>query len=466
MKKRRFLALASALLLGLNGTGCSSAAGESAASVQSVAMLMGVDLTGTSQYSGIVEAKATVKVQKDSSKTVDEVYVQAGDMVQAGDLLFTYDTDALELSVETAELEVEQLQNSITNYETQIAALEKEKKKASSSDQLSYTLQIQETELNKSEAEYNLKTKQAELERLKDGMGETEVYAEVSGLVQSVADDSSSEYAYSYDDYGSGSGDAFITIMETGTYRIRGTVSEENIYSLYEGMEITAVSRTDSTQTWTGTIESIDTGTTADDSESDYYYDSSSSDSRSAKYTFYVALDSSDGLLIGQHVYLKAGGDESGDEIVLPAGYLVLEGEDASVWAADSNSQLELRSVTLGDYDAGADTYVITDGLTLEDYIAYPDSSLTVGMAVTEYDDGTFETVVSDDSADVEYGEDEYEEGGYDEDYVEYDEDYDEDYDEYDEDYAEYDEDYAEDYDGDYTEDDAGEDVTVAVEEG
>ncbi|MCC8181369.1 MAG: efflux RND transporter periplasmic adaptor subunit [Clostridiales bacterium] len=446
MKKRRFLAIASALLVGLSVTGCSSAAGESAASVQSVAMLMGVDLTGTSQYSGIVEAKATVKVQKDSNKTVEKTYVQAGDTVQAGDLLFSYDTDALELSVEMAELEVEQLQNSITNYETQIASLEKEKKKASSSEQLSYTLQIQETELNKSEAEYNLKTKQAELERLKDSMDETEVYAEVSGLVQSVADDSSGEYAYSY--YDSGSSDAYITIMETGTYRIKGTVSEEKIYSLYEGMEITAVSRTDDSQTWSGVIESIDTSTTADDSESDNYYDSSSSDSRSAKYTFYVTLDSSDGLLIGQHVYLKAGGDESGDEIVLPAGYLVLEGENASVWAADSNSQLELRSVTLGDYDAEADTYVIADGLTLEDYIAWPDSSLTVGMAVTEYDDGTFETVVSDDSANTEYEEGEYEEGEYDEDYAEYDENYGEDYDE--------------DYDEDYTE----EDVTVVVEEG
>ncbi|MCD8384749.1 MAG: efflux RND transporter periplasmic adaptor subunit [Clostridiales bacterium] len=454
MKKRRFLALASALLMGLSVTGCSAAAGESTASVQSVAMLMGVDLTGTSQYGGIVEAKATVKVQKDSSKTVDEVYVQAGDMVQAGDLLFTYDTDALELSVETAELEVEQLQNSITNYETQITALEKEKKKASSSEQLSYTLQIQETELNKSEAEYNLKTKQAELERLKDGMDETEVYAEVSGLVQSVADDSTSEYAYAYSYDDSGSSDAFITIMETGTYRIKGTVSEENIYSLYEGMEITAVSRTDSSQTWTGAIESIDTGVTADEDESDYYYDSSDSDSRSAKYTFYVALESSDGLLIGQHVYLKAGGDESGDEIVLPAGYLVLEGEDASVWAADSSSRLELRSVTLGDYDAEADTYVITGGLTLEDYIAYPDSSLAVGMAVTEYDDGTFETVGSDDSAE---GED-YE------DYAEYDEDYAE----YEEDYAEYDEDEYEEgeYDEDYTGDDVDEDFAVAVEEG
>ncbi|MCD8381926.1 MAG: efflux RND transporter periplasmic adaptor subunit [Clostridiales bacterium] len=418
MKKRRYLALASALLLGLSMTGCASSAGESSASVQSVAMLMGVDITGTDLYSGVVEAKATVKVQKDSNKTVEEVYVQAGDMVQAGDLLFSYDTDALELSVETAELEVEQLQNSIANYETQIAALEKDKKKASSSEQLSYTLQIQETELNKSEAEYNLKTKQAELERLKSSMGETEVYAEVSGLVQSVASDSSSEYAYAYS-YDDSSGDAYITIMETGTYRIKGTVSEENIYNLYEGMEITAVSRTDDTQTWTGVIESIDTGTTADGDESDSYYDSSSSDSRSARYSFYVALDSSDGLLIGQHVYLKAGDSESGDEIVLPAGYLVLDGENASVWAADSNSQLELRAVTLGDYDAAADTYVVTDGLTLEDYIAWPDSSLTVGMAVTEYDDGTFETVEDDGSAGDEYEEDAYEEDEYDEAYAE-----------------------------------------------
>lgn len=340
MKHKQYLTLFLALMLGLSLTGCASSSSDETASVQSVAMLMGVDLSGVSQYSGTAEAKATIKVEKDSSKTVGECYVQAGDLVQVGDPLFSYDTDALELTVASAELEVEQLQNSIVNYETQITALEKEKKSASSSDKLSYTLQIQEAELNKSEAEYNLKQKEAELQRLKDSMDETEVCSEVSGVVQSVNDTDSSSSGY-YGD--SGSDNSYITIMETGTYRIKGLASEESIYSLYEGMEMTAYSRTDSAQTWHGVIESINTSSTEEDNNSNNYYDGSGGQS-SAKYSFYVALDSSDGLLIGQHVYLKAGnGEDESGAIRLPSGYLVLDGDSASVWAASSKDTLELR---------------------------------------------------------------------------------------------------------------------------
>ncbi|MGM9538783.1 MAG: efflux RND transporter periplasmic adaptor subunit [Candidatus Onthomonas sp.] len=417
MKMKRYLALAMALLLSLSLASCASSGEEGSASVQSVAMLMGVDLAGNSQYGGVVEAKATVKVNKDDNKTVDECFVEVGDEVQEGDPLFTYDTDALELTVSSAELEVEQIQNSIVSYENQIKELEKEKKKASSSDKLSYTLQIQEAELNKAEAEYNLKQKQAELARLKETMDETEVTAPVSGIIQAVNSEGSSNNDY----YGYSSTDnSYITIMETGTYRIKGTVGEEAARSLYAGMEVTACSRTDSTQTWHGVIESVNTSAAEEQNQdSGYYYDGSNGQS-SAKYAFYVTLDNSDGLLIGQHVYLKVGEDAAEAEsegIYLPSGYLVdLLDSGASVWADNGKGKLELRKVTLGAYSEELDEYEITDGLTLEDYIAYPDDTLKEGMSVVKYDDssftGTDDGEYYEDGAYVDGGE-YYENGAY-----------------------------------------------------
>ena len=257
MKHNRILALALALTMALSLvlTGCSGGNDESSAAVQSVAMLMGVDVSGSNQFGGVVEPRATVKVRKDANKQVAECYVEVGDEVHAGDKLFAYDTDALELTVTSAELEVEQIRNSITNYETQIKALEKEKKKASSSDQLSYTLQIQEAELNKSEAEYNLQKKEVELQQLKDSVEETEVLSEVDGVIKAISQDNSGG-----DSYGSNgsSDDAYITIMETGTYRIKGTVSEESARSLHQGMEVTAYSRLDSSLTWHGYIDTVE----------------------------------------------------------------------------------------------------------------------------------------------------------------------------------------------------------------
>ena len=37
------------------------------------------------------------------------------------------------------------------------------------------------------------------------------------------------------------------------------------------------------------------------------------------------------------------------------------------------------------------DTYVVTDGLTADDYIAFPDESLKAGMTCVTYDDATFD---------------------------------------------------------------------------
>ena len=37
------------------------------------------------------------------------------------------------------------------------------------------------------------------------------------------------------------------------------------------------------------------------------------------------------------------------------------------------------------------DTYVVTDVLTAEDYIAFPDETLKAGMACVTYDEGTFD---------------------------------------------------------------------------
>lgn len=411
MKMKRYLALALALILSLSLTACGSSDEETGASVQSVAMLMGVDLTGNSQYGGVVEAKATVKVAKDASKTVGECYVEVGDQVREGDPLFAYDTDALELTVSSAELEVEQLQNSIASYGNQISELEKEKKKASSSDKLSYTLQIQEAQLSKAEAEYNLKQKQAEVERLKASMDETEVKAPVSGIVQAVGGSDSGDN-YGYGNGGdSGSDNTYITLMETGTYRIKGTVSEEAARSIFEGMTVTAYARTDSTQSWSGVIESVNTSTAEQDNQNSNYYSESGGES-SAKYAFYVTLDSSDGLLIGQHVYLKVGedaGQAESEGIRLPSGYLMLDGDNASVWAEGSNGKLEKRAVTLGEYNEETDAYEITDGLALEDYIAYPDESLKEGMNTVEYDESAFS------SEGGEYEEGSYEEGAYEE---------------------------------------------------
>ncbi len=389
------LALAAACAFSLTACGGSE---ENAVSVQSVSMLLGLDVSGVNAYTGIVESKNVQKVTRDNSKTIAECLVEVGDYVKVGDVLFSYDVDALELSVESAQLEIDQLKNSITNYKSQITQLEKDKKAASSSEQLSYTLQIQTTQKDQAEAEYNLKVKQAELDKLKASLTDTDVKAELDGVVQSINEEDST---------------AYITIQETDTYRVKGTANELNVWDLSTSEEVVVRSRI-SDDVWYGVISELNTSSTAQEENSDSYYYGADTGESASKYNFYVELVDSEGLIMGQHVYIEPNLGGSGEGLWLPSYYIAYE-EDGSayVWGADANDKLAKLPLELGEYDADMDTYEILSGLTGEDYIAFPEEEFSEGQAVVKYDNTYFEETPTDLSL-----EDEVEYGGMDEYYI------------------------------------------------
>ena len=61
--------------------------------------------------------------------------------------------------------------------------------------------------------------------------------------------------------------------------------------------------------------------------------------------------------------------------------YLVHEEDGDYVWVATENDKLEKRKVTLGELDEEWMRYEILDGLTVDDYIAFPDDRLSEGMS-------------------------------------------------------------------------------------
>ena len=66
--------------------------------VQSVREITGGGLTLVERFSGVAESQKTEKISADSSKTVKEIFVQAGDTVKQGDKLFSYDTELIALT--------------------------------------------------------------------------------------------------------------------------------------------------------------------------------------------------------------------------------------------------------------------------------------------------------------------------------------------------------------------------------
>lgn len=382
MKKAAFI-LALAMLLGV-AAGCGESNGE--ASVQSVSMICGLGSAGlTDRFAGVVSALGETNIKKDDSMAIGEIKVKVGDAVKEGDVLFTYDMSKLQLDLETAQLDLESLKS-------QLADKEAEKKQAEDAlndaeddaarrelllDIRQYNVDIQST--NRSITE-----KSREVEKLQSNLKNSDVKSEVAGEVKSVNPNGGT------DDRGNAL--PLISIVQTGGFRVKGYVNENNAAVLNEGAQVIIRSRV-SDQTWKGTISSIDWNNPAQ-SSNNYNYDSGSSDTgNSSKYPFYVELSSSDGLLLGQHVYIEPdlGQDAQSTGIQLPASFINDADSSPWVWAQSSSGKLEKRSLTLGDYNAELDTYVVTDGLTAADYIAYPDDTLKAGMTCVTYDESTFE---------------------------------------------------------------------------
>lgn len=355
--------------------------------VQSVSTLSNMGTLGADNYfAGIVETQQTVKIQRDTNRTLKDTYVQTGDTIQKGEKLFEYDSQESEMALEKAKIEAQQLQNSISSYQSQLETLQKQLNQASSTEEkLTLTEEIQNMEATISQTQYDLKVKQLEVEEQEKSQQETVVLSPIDGVVKSVG---------SNNGYSDGSDSAYITLMSLGDFRVKCSINETNMGSVAEGDIVTVYSRVDDTKTWTGTVAQIETGAVEEDNTdgSMGYSDGSGNEMlQSSSYAFYVTLDNEDGLLIGQHVYVKSGlpqtTEESGESdepaLTLSEDYLVIEENgDAYVWVANSRGKLEKRSVTLGEHREESYCYVIEDGLTADDYVAYPDPSLEGGEPV------------------------------------------------------------------------------------
>lgn len=382
MKKAAFI-LALVMLLGV-AAGCGAGNGE--ASVQSVSMICGLGTAGlTDRFAGVVSAMGETNIKKDDSLSIGEVKVKVGDAVKVGDVLFTYDMSQIEINLEEAQLALEDLKATLADKEAEKKQTEAALDEIVDDVERNKTLnQIRQINLEIRNTNRSIAEKGREIGKLQENLKNTSVKSEVEGEVKSVNPNGGT------DDRGNAL--PLISIVQTGGFRVKGYVNESNASVLNEGAKVVIRARTGS-QTWGGTISNIDWNNPAKSGNTNYYDGGSSDTDTSSKYPFYVELTSSDGLLLGQHVYIEPdlGQSDSPTGIQLPAGFINDADTSPWVWAQGSNGKLEKRSVTLGDYNGELDTYTVTDGLTASDYIAYPDDTLKVGMTCVTYDKSTFE---------------------------------------------------------------------------
>lgn len=339
--------------------------------VQRISDMMGIGYSGN-RYSGVVEAQESLSFKKDASKEISQIMVSEGQAIKANDPLFTYDTaeqaqkiTAAQLDIENANTEIEALKNQISDYTEEMNQ---------GGDKVEITARINDLQYSIRQQQYSIQSLQADIDRLNQEMNNATVHSTIDGTVKEINEDGG------YDEMGNEK--PFITITETGEYRVKGKISEMGMIAA--GDTVTIRSRVDESKTWTGVVSVVETEPATNDNN--YYY--SGNGESASQYPFYVSLDHSDGLKLGQHVLIENGGGMPVKEGVWIDSFYLMSDEsgNSSVWVSE-NGRLKKRTVETGEMDEMTSQVEITSGLSQDDYIAWPDETYTEGMkTVTDMD--------------------------------------------------------------------------------
>ena len=352
------LILAAAFFIWSKFFGGGISTNEDAVYMQKVSSLMNYGFS-VDRYSGVIEAQKTQSYKRDPEKTVEEIYVTVGQEVKQGTPLFTYDVRSAENNIASTNLDIEGLYNDIEVLNA-----------AGSSTEIK--LQISEKQLE-------IRQKQADLERYNQEIEQAEVLSTIDGVVKAVNPDGGN------DDRGNDL--PIVAVTETGEFRVKGKVSEQTISTIYPGMEVIIRSRVDESQTWPGKIGNIETEPANENNGYGGFYEESAGE-KSSTYPFYVSLDETEGLMLGQHVFIEPDYGQSSIEkkegIWLDMSFVVYE-EDGRpyVWSAERGRTVK-QYVELGETDEETYSVQILDGLTEDSLVTWPDEGIKEGMKAVD----------------------------------------------------------------------------------
>lgn len=346
----------------------STASDDSTIYVQKVSSLTGSSYT-QNRYSGVVESQDTLDINLDSSRTLSDVYVEAEQEVHKGDKLFSYDTTEASNSIQKKKLDIESENNEITAKNNEIADYNTQINNGG--DKVEIQAQINEANYAIRQSQNNIKATQTEIEQLQKQIDNSTITATIDGIVKEVNREGGTD--------SNGNTKPLISITQTGEYRVKGTLTEMGTIS--EGSSVVVRSRINENNIWQGTVTKVET---EPQTSSNTYYSNDSSESAS-KYPFYVTLNSSDGLMLGQHVYIELDNGQSAvkDGIWLDSSFISYdESGNAFIWVSENN-KLKKRSVELGDTDESTYTIEIKSSLSKDDYVAWADDTYQEGMKTT-----------------------------------------------------------------------------------
>ena len=301
----------------------------------------------------------------------------------------------MELELEKQQLELEKMKNEQVTYAEQLTKLEKQLAKTwNESAKTRLTLEINTLKTTILENDYTIVSKEKSIEDIQTTLQSVDILSPVDGIIRQINEEDGA--------------DSYITIQQHGAYRVKGAINEMSMMGgLMPGSRVRAYSRVEEGKYWEGTVTTIDTEDASQDNSDMWYGGVTDTMNMSSSYVFYVELDNTDGLLLGQHLYVELAPAVEMAGLWIPESFIAEynfneeTGEQTySVWAANASGKLELRTISLGMYDGMTGCYEVLEGLTAEDYVADPaDPGCVAGAAVTyrEPSDFTGEVAATED---------------------------------------------------------------------
>lgn len=305
---------------------------------------------------GKVTNKISQEVLSENGKKLDDLYVELGQKVKEGDLLLTFDVEEEKIQRDLKASEAKAAELELSKAKERLEELKQEtpvedEDAGYTEAQLATLIRNKNAEIQELEMTY--KQLQLEYESYKKQVDAATVTSTIDGVVKEIHVD------------GAETGEPVVVVAGEDKLYVEGVVDEFSYHSVKAGTTITAVSW-ETGNTFQAKITKIsDYPETGEDKTV-----SSGQNPNVSYYPFQAVItDELTEVSAGETVNINFDGMR--EHLFLPLAYLKSEDGKSYVYVCKKGERLKKQEVTTGQ--ALYNTVIeITEGLSSEDYIAFP----------------------------------------------------------------------------------------------
>ncbi|PEA30031.1 efflux RND transporter periplasmic adaptor subunit [Bacillus toyonensis] len=363
MKKVNKVVIVGVLTIGIGVGGYMTFAGSSEpVMTYKVSEVLEKQIENQQKFAGEVIPNGMETILFDPTKGTYDLAVKKGGEVKKGQLLFKYNDPTVKQGVTEAEMQKKIAQKEVTLYQKQIDVAKQTLQKDKNTGLPVEAVKAAELEIQQLESQLEMKKFEVEkademIKSAREKLSALSITSPADGVIDDIVTTSNEK-----------NGMSGIILRHIGPYKVTGQMSEFELANVKVGQEVTVSSKTVAGKTWTGKVTEI--GSTP--------FKSMDENKTVSNYPFTVALDNSEDLQNGFHVYVKTKLGEATGTMV-PKTSILKKGDKNVVFVVKDGKAKE-QAVTV-EFETGNEAKIsgVKKG---EKIISRPTVNLKDGMEV------------------------------------------------------------------------------------